>query len=61
MDAQGLLRKAQDGDPKAIENLINHSLAAKGIRATVDWKDQSLQVMLSLEQSYPQEKLGISQ
>jgi Zn-dependent protease with chaperone function len=57
MDAQGLIRKAQDGDPKAIETLINHSLAAKGIRATVDLAGRNLQVMLLLEQSYPQEKL----
>jgi Zn-dependent protease with chaperone function len=57
MDSQGLIQKAQAGDPKAIETLINHSLVTKGIRATVDFTQKGLQVMLLLEQSYPQDKL----
>jgi Zn-dependent protease with chaperone function len=57
MDSQGLIQKAQAGDPKAIETLINHSLVQKGIRATVEFTQKGLQVMLLLEQSYPQDKL----
>jgi Zn-dependent protease with chaperone function len=59
MSSQELIAQAQQGQPVAIAQLINQSLKAKGIQATVNWSGGTLQVMLILNAnvSYTEAKL----
>jgi hypothetical protein len=59
MSSQELIAQAQQGQPHAIAQLINQSLKAKGIQATVNWSGGTLQVMLMLNAnvSYTEAKL----
>jgi Zn-dependent protease with chaperone function len=59
MSLQELIAQAQQGQPEAIAQLINQSLKAKGIQATVNWSGGTLQVMLMLNAnvSYTEAKL----
>jgi Zn-dependent protease with chaperone function len=59
MSSQELIAQAQQGQPGAIAALINQSLKSKGIQATVNWAQTTLQVLLTLSGnvSYSEEKL----
>jgi Zn-dependent protease with chaperone function len=59
MASQELIAQAQQGQPSAIAALINQSLKARGIQATVNWSGGTLQVMLVLNSnvSYTADKL----
>lgn len=55
---QNLIELAKQGNPKAIENLINRQFQAKGITAKTALKDDCLQIMLEAAQIPNQDTLA---